>query len=122
PRAHARHSRAGADLLRLRLEWAVVGPRVGRRVLLRADRRLAVDRAAGRDVHEDRRARLARQPDDVLGPAHDDVAVELLLLHRLHDLRLGRAVHDPADALARERALERAPGGDAGDAALGPPR
>ena len=30
-------------------------------------------------------------------------------------------MHDPADALARERALERAAVGDVGDAELGPP-
>src|SRR3989442_3243733 len=114
-------ARSSDDPLGLRLETPVVGLRIDGRRLVSAYRRLAVDRAPGGDVHEDRRVRLARQLDDVLGPPHDDVAVELLLLHRLHDLCLRRAVHDAADALARERALERGAVGDVGDAELGPP-
>ena len=46
------------------------------------------------------------KPDGVARAVDDDAAIQVGLVHRLDDLGLRRAVHDPVEGLALQHGLE----------------
>ena len=118
---HGAEVRRIDELFGLRFELSVVGLGIDGHGLVRAHGRLAVDRASGRDIHEDRSAEPPRCLEHVARTPDDDALVKLLLGHRFDHFRLRGAVDDGIDPSRADPTLQRGKVGDVRDAEVGVP-